>query len=312
MAESDQKGENVKDVILSAFLVHRWLLLFGVIFAGLTIVTALCLGAQAQEFLPFILYPQSYSKYLLFIPLAVVAFHMLACIPLFIADAFQFSVTHAILAYITEIIHRIVHYFKSCKFWQGAFGFLSMIPLSLFFCIGKSMIPHITTYRWDPAFAVADHWVHFGHYPHEFLVAIVEKFSLYSVPEQIYFLYFLALSGAGGYCMFFDKNHHRRLRFFYASWIGWVFCGLILATIFASTGPIFYGDFYEGVSPYKDFTDYLFTMAKKHSVLTIVMTRELYEMTTDTRVMDINAISAMPSMHVGDSCTVDLLCVAYI
>lgn len=282
-----------------ALNLHAPLIIVTWIFVIIVTLLAFALGAKPQEFLAVLLFPQSYTVYFLCFPLLVFVLFVISALGDFNkASTVQniFSMAGSVLLRVDQ---RFSLYLRSEHFWNSIFALAAMLPLSLFFCIAKSLIPHLTDYSWDPLFSEIDLWLHGGFFPHEPVVALIEKYNLQGLPDLIYFLFFLVMLAAKGYCVFFDINPQRRMCYLWASFLTWVVCGFLLALAMASVGPIFYHEFYEGTSPYKEFYTYLLQSGRDHGLHTVELSKYLIEWVRNESIIDINAISAMPSLHVG-------------
>lgn len=186
---------------------------------------------------------------------------------------------------------------------MGAVGIVPLILTAWVLSVGKSLIPYMTTYHWDPLFIHWDHLIHLGHYPHEWIMPIVERFHLTGFFNFIYLSWFAAIFGCNGYALFCDKNRERRAAYLWTNVIAWMLIGVVLATVFASVGPIYFHDFYPDLaSPYAGLLEHLRAMFDAGVDLNVVrMSPTLLELVRNDRVVDLNGISAMPSMHVAIS-----------
>lgn len=286
-------------VMGGSFKTHAPLILLSWGFAVFVILLALTLGASMEDIWPILLFPPSYNKYLIAIPLLFFAVFFIRAVIMGAKEMRAGGGVRAFLLVGTYFDAQAASYVRSAKLWDAIAALTAMIPLSLFFCIGKSLIPHITSYSWDPFFARLDLNMHGGVYPHVPLVKLVEVNALQGAADLVYFLFFPFIVGINGFCIFCDPDHKRRLRYLWATLLSWIIGGFFLAIYFASVGPVFYADFYEGLSPYQDLTAYLFQTSATYDLHTVPLTRVLLEWVRDDTIVDINAISAMPSMHVG-------------
>ena len=178
-------------------------------------------------------------------------------------------------------------------------GFISISVITTFFCVGKSLIPRLTQYGWDPLFSNIDKILHFGRYPHEIILPMIEAHSLQTPLDYVYILYFPVIFGVVTYALFYERDHNLQKQFIWAYSLCWTLLGLLLAASLASVGPLFYDDFYTGANPYTGLIEALKIHAETDQLKVMILKEELYRMTTDDVVVDINAISAMPSMHMS-------------
>lgn len=185
-----------------------------------------------------------------------------------------------------------------------ALGFVGLIPLifvNFTVSIGKSLIPVLTSYRWDPLMAGWDRALHFGHYPHDLILPWIESWNLAGLMNFSYLAWFLVVFINNGYALFCDRDHARRMRYLWSFILSWVILGIVLATLFASVGPVYYSAFYPGLdNPYDALLAHLNALYQGGVDLNVIrMSPVLLEMAQNDRVLDLNGISAMPSMHVA-------------
>jgi hypothetical protein len=159
----------------------------------------------------------------------------------------------------------------------------------------------MTSYHWDPAFMEWDRMIHFGVYPHELIMPFIERWNLAGFFNFAYLIWFVAMFGCNGYALFCDKNRVRRSQYLWTHIISWMVIGVILATVFASVGPVYLHHFYPDLAnPYEGLLAYLRGVHDSGVQLNVVrMSPVLLELVENDRVVDLNGISAMPSMHVA-------------
>lgn len=201
-------------------------------------------------------------------------------------------------ATIAQLDKMTRHYLEGQIFTHGLIALCIYFLLNFFF-IYKSLISQIHYYSWDPVFAVWDKAVHFGHYPHVFLQSMAELSWVRIFFDKVYMLWFPVMYIFIGYNMFFDNNVFRRMRFFWVFALSWVLMGSIGATVFSSVGPVFYHTFYPDLADlYQDMHVYLMANAGELKIAT-QLRGFLLHWTQDTSKIHLNAISAMPSMHIA-------------
>jgi hypothetical protein len=179
-------------------------------------------------------------------------------------------------------------------------GVLLLLVVLLFFSTGKSLIPHLVPYHWDEEFAAADRWLHFGKYPHEYLIPFIDAHQLGRFMELAYVGWFPFMLAANAYCVFWERDAARRMRYLWANTLCWIVSGTMLAVLFSSTGPIFYADFYTDVpAAYTDLIAWLNTADGGKPLPFLEGAWILRDLVKDPALPDINAISAMPSQHIA-------------
>lgn len=183
---------------------------------------------------------------------------------------------------------------------DGLSLWLAIAPLMIFFCIWKSLIPQVAFLQWDQLFAHVDFVLHGRRYPHEWLLPFVQRWNLERFFEYIYMAWFFLLFAINTYAMFFDRKGYGWRQYLWSYVITWIIGGAVLATVFYSVGPVFYGEFYPGLAnPYAGLLDWLSNVANGQPAFSLTAANFLYETSYDDLHPDINGISAMPSMHVA-------------
>jgi len=170
-----------------------------------------------------------------------------------------------------------------------------------FFFIQKSLIQFINFYNWDPVFAAWDKLVHFGHYPHEFLLwAFKDTPAAGFTFDVFYYFWFVVLYLGVGYNLFLDTDRKRRLRFYWVFFLTWTIIGSALATWWSSVGPLFYHNFYPKLAnPYAALVTHFDTQGPEAFRIAHRSRELLLHWATNGNKVNINALSAMPSMHVA-------------
>lgn len=191
-------------------------------------------------------------------------------------------------------------YLDGAAFPRACFGALVLCGIGFFFT-AKSLIPRLNPYSWDPAIAAVEKVLHFGHYPHEWVMPLTDSVNLSFALDTAYLIWFAVMYAALAYNVFIDTDISRRLRFLWTFALSWILLGTLMAVGLSSTGPLFFGNFYPDIAdPYKDLVAHFDALAAKGQNLSTARGRDLLlEWTKNERVINVNAISAMPSMHVA-------------
>lgn len=172
-----------------------------------------------------------------------------------------------------------------------------------FFFMSKSLIRVVNPYAvsgWDYICAQADKFLHFGHYPHEFIIPLVNELHLSQPLDILYAAWLVIMYVAAAWNIFADTHLHRRLRFLWTYLIAWIVLGSFAATYMSSVGPLFlhyfvleHKDIYASlVQNFNYITHRDFYIAAKTRTLLMTWTKS-------ENVFQPNALSAMPSMHVA-------------
>lgn len=193
-------------------------------------------------------------------------------------------------------------YFEGAAWPYACIAFLATLGGSFFF-ICKSLINVVNPYagaEWDAVFAAWDRAVHFGFYPHEFVIPLVNALHLGRLVDFLYAIWLVIMLLVTTYNVFADDVIHRRLRFLWTHTLSWIFLGSIGATWLSSVGPLFYHDFFpDDPDIYAPILDNLDNMRSQGFVFAAKTRELLLGWARNDRIFDPNALSAMPSMHLA-------------
>lgn len=191
-------------------------------------------------------------------------------------------------------------FFTPERIVTGLVGTVLYILMGLSISVGKSLIPYFNDYELDPLFSQMDKAIHGGMYPHELLVPFIDKMNLFGFVNFMYLLWFPVMFSANAWAIFCDNDKCRRMRFLWSSLLLWVFAGVIGASMASSVGPIYFSYFYPFLDdPYSAFVEHLRQVNNAIELNVVMVAGILLDFAMNGRVIDINAISAMPSMHVA-------------
>lgn len=183
------------------------------------------------------------------------------------------------------------------KMAAGLPMFLSLIVFVYAFGNLKGNIPVIIPFSWDRTFDQWDVFLHFGRRPWEWLHPLMGHWPITFLVNVNYNLWFFLMYGVWLHFAFFQPPGEHRTRFFLSFMLIWMIGGGLLALIFSSAGPCFYGADRLGLSPdpYEELMDYLRNPAHALPVWAVNFQDALW-----ARHLQASAdasISAMPSLH---------------
>ena len=173
---------------------------------------------------------------------------------------------------------------------------LALIPP--FLSINNSLkqdIPVINNFNWDQTFFQIDRYLHFGRSPWEWLQPvighpIVTRFFDYAYSAWGLFLIYTIL------WMALSRRKILRLQFFSTLILIWALLGTLLATLFSSAGPCYFGKVTAGKNVYAPLMAYLHSIP---DLLAVKGQQSLWEAHLQASILPLKGISAMPSMHVA-------------
>lgn len=162
----------------------------------------------------------------------------------------------------------------------------------------KRLIPTIRPFDWDATFAKVDAVVHGGYQPWELLQPLLGSPMLTKWIDYAYGppWFWMML------CMQFWQTFtlgQRRVQFLITFVLCWALIGNVLATVFSSVGPVYYGNFVDGPNPFTPLMTYLESVAESTRLLAWLSQQYLWETHINHDLTVGVGISAMPSMHIA-------------
>ena len=164
----------------------------------------------------------------------------------------------------------------------------------------KAAIPVLNPLSWDTYFSHLDEVLHFGTQPWVWLQPLLGYAPITFLLNLNYNLWFLVTWMVWVNFAFIDKPSELRTRFFLSFFAVWVLVGSLLAIVFSSAGPCFYGRLGFTPDPYADLMTYLRGVNEAYTIWAIPLQDELWQGYLDNSVI-VRGISAMPSMHNGSA-----------
>jgi hypothetical protein len=174
-----------------------------------------------------------------------------------------------------------------------------MIVFMYVFVGVKASIPNLNPYSWDHYFSELDRTLHFGVLPWEWLQPLLGHPVITFVINVNYNCWFLVMWMMWVYFAFADRPSLLRTRFFLSFFLMWILIGGILAVVFSSAGPCYYGRLGLSPDPYADLMAYLRGVNEVLPVWAIPVQDALWQGHIGKSAID--GISAMPSMHNGSA-----------
>ena len=180
---------------------------------------------------------------------------------------------------------------------------LPMVIIMVFFMyvfVGvKASIPDLNPYSWDHYFSELDRTLHFGVLPWQWLQPILGHPVITFAININYNGWFMVMWMTWVYFAFVERPSVLRTRFFLSFFLMWILIGGILAIVFASAGPCYYGRLGLSPDPYAGLMTYLRGVNQILPVWAIPVQDLLWQGHIGKSAID--GISAMPSMHNGSA-----------
>jgi hypothetical protein len=182
---------------------------------------------------------------------------------------------------------------------------LALMPLMISFAALKNDIPQIHPFAWDHTFMQWDRIIGLGVLPWQILQPALGHPLVTAALNVVYDSWFLTMFACLFWQAFSPRGGSLRMQFLLAFAFEWFIGGNVLAAMFSSAGPCFYGHF-ASPDPYAAQMQYLHQANLIWPVLSVPLQNLLWQSyATGSGV--VMGISAMPSMHVTSSVLMVLL-----
>lgn len=185
---------------------------------------------------------------------------------------------------------------------------LAMIPLfAASFTVVKAAVPMFQPFAWDARLAAADAWLHFGRQPWEWLQPLFGHPLLTAIVNYNYHLWFFIMLATVYWLAFNLERRALRMQFMLSFVLSWTLLGNVVAALFSSVGPCYYGLVVAGADPFAAQLALLREADQSIPVLALQVQDILWTNYTTQAGTNALSISAMPSMHVGTAVLLALL-----
>lgn len=162
----------------------------------------------------------------------------------------------------------------------------------------KQMIPYLNPFSWDATFMSWDRALHGGQHAWQLLQPWLDTPWLTSAINAAYNVWIIVLFGVFLWQAWSTRRPALRMQFLLSFLLCWIVVGTVLATIFSSAGPVFYGRVTGLHDPYAPLMRYLYTVRESFPVWSLSVQEMLWNTYVNRGMMVGGGISAMPSMHV--------------
>ncbi len=182
---------------------------------------------------------------------------------------------------------------------------LAFTPLMVSFADLKEQIPNIVPFSWDRTFMQWDRALGLGMLPWRWMQPLVGHPVITTVLNFNYDLWFVLMFGCLFWQAFAARGSVLRMQFLLAFAFAWFVGGNVLAVVFSSAGPCFYGHLHQH-NPYAAQMAYL-RATNQHWPIWSLHVQDLLWQAHVKGAGSVSGISAMPSMHVMSSVLMTLL-----
>lgn len=211
-----------------------------------------------------------------------------------------------------EAAHIVLGRWFAEKFLTGdrpgnmVHAILALTPLMIGFSAMKDVIPLIHPFSWDQTFMEWGRIIGFGTLPWQWLQPLFGYAPVTAGLNFVYDAWLLVLFVSLFWQAFAARASLSRCQFLLAFAFSWFFAGNVLAVIFSSAGPCFYGYLHPGADPYAAQMAYLNGVNAHWPVWSLNVQQALW-LNYTTGAGEISGISAFPSMHVTSTVLIALI-----
>ncbi len=267
--------------------VHKDRLIYAVIFAHVFAALGLALVLGETRNLVYLAYLPIWFRALALVAMLYIAlFELPASIR---ADPAR------PLAYLTTRLPDLVN----ARFAAGVVLILGVVLLQGSFTSVKTMLSDLAPFQWDARLAAADAWVHGGKDPWRWLQPLLGH-QLATRAIQITYVggWIIALCTVPAIIGSSRELAHIRQRFFLTYLFAWIVLGNLVAGLFMSAGPVYFGNVTGDAARFAEQIAYLsFSEGRLHS--NFDLQRMLWTLHEQGRTELGSGISAFPSLHVA-------------
>ncbi|MEP7174096.1 MAG: phosphatase PAP2 family protein [Aestuariivirga sp.] len=235
----------------------------------------------------------------------IIAGFLLVSIPIMLVSVFIMRFYHVARHVkperpIPALLKDLWQYLSSGARMANGIPMVILMIVFMYVFVGvKASIPNLNPYSWDHYFSELDRTLHFGVLPWEWLQPLLGHPVITFVININYNCWFLVMWMTWVYFAFADRPSLLRTRFFLSFFLMWILIGGILAIVFSSAGPCYYGRLGLSPDPYAGLMAYLRGVNEVLPVWAIPVQDVLWQGHIGKSAID--GISAMPSMHNGSA-----------
>lgn len=201
--------------------------------------------------------------------------------------------TRAIITEMTE------QWFTRERLAQGLPVIIAFLFFMAAFTSLKSIIPMVNPYAWDGYFTALDRAIHFGIDPWRLLQPVLGYPAVTFIVNLVYNLWFPVMFAVLYWQAFTLRDQVLRARYLLSFFLCWIVNGTVLAMVFSSVGPCFYGLLFPGVNDFAPLMDYLRAANETYPVWAVATQDMLWAVYQDGGLSFGSGIAAMPSLHVA-------------
>jgi hypothetical protein len=190
------------------------------------------------------------------------------------------------------------------------FALPALLLLPVFACsftLIKEAVPLLQPYAWDRQLAGFDQALHGGVHPWQWLQLLFGHPLFTAMLNLAYHLWFFIMFALMYWLVFCRERAALRMQFLLSFVLSWALLGNVMAVLFSSAGPCYYGLLQVGPDPYAGLLQYLHQTDHEMPLLALRVQALLWQDYVQHTSITGLAISSMPSMHVASAVLLALL-----
>ncbi len=169
-------------------------------------------------------------------------------------------------------------------------GFIAFVNLKVY-------IPEIIPFYADDFLINLERTLHFGTLPQDWLAFILDIPSLVSAIDFSYKLWYIIAFVMWGWAALGAEDAGWRRQYILSLMLCWSICGMLLATLMASVGPVFYDALVSPGGPYVAHMAKLGEINATYPLMAVEIQTKMTELYLNEPPSGRIGISAMPSLH---------------
>ncbi|WP_402719171.1 phosphatase PAP2 family protein [Janthinobacterium rivuli] len=202
--------------------------------------------------------------------------------------------------------HRLCHYlYHDLRSYLSNERLLHALPAMLLipvfassFTVFKAAIPRLHPYTWDASLSAWDIALHGGKAPWERLQPLLGHPLVTGLLNFSYHFWFFLFYAILYWLILDTRRPLLRMQFLLSFALTWIILGSVMAVLFASVGPCYYGHLHAS-DPYAPLMAYLHDANQHVPVWALQVQEMLWQGYQSKGANGELGISAMPSMHVA-------------
>ncbi len=182
----------------------------------------------------------------------------------------------------------------------AAGSFVGLVSFLMPFFLGfKRAIPQVQDFGpWDLRLTALERILHFGTEPWRILHPLLGTPAITVFLDDLYYIWF-PFSVTGAAVLTWLLHREARVRFQLSFVCVWIVLGILVATAFASVGPVYFGRIVGEPDPYRELMAYLAGVNAEHPLRALEVQDRLWEAYIHGFTGLTSGIAALPSLHVA-------------